>query len=326
VNDSAGAALPQETLLAIIAVQQEIVEADLAFSRVMDVVVRRAARLTAADAAVVELHEGDDMVYSAASGTATQYLGLRLRADTSLSGLCVQRDEALRCDDSEDDPRVDRDACRRVGARSMLVTPLRFRGAAIGVLKVYSASAHAFDDRADEVLRLLVGIIAASMHRAREYEGLTLRALHDTLTGLANRHQLESVLDANIAAKRPFAVVYLDLNGFKKINDERGHAAGDRLLQCVAERLLSSIRDRDLAARIGGDEFIVILDGIATRTTAEETVHRLQQRIAEPIDENGASLSVTASAGWALFPEDGADPDTVLAAADAAMYARKQRA
>ena len=311
------AALPHETLLAIIAVQQEIVEADLAFNRVLDVVVHSAGRLTGADAAVVELHEDEEMVYRAGWGRAEQHVGLRLKTANSLSGLCVAKNETLRCDDSENDGRVDREACRRVGARSMVVTPLRYRGAPLGVLKVYATHAAAFDESSEGILRLLVGIVAASMHRAREHEGLKLRALHDPLTGLANRSRLEAAIDAGVAAGRPFGIVFLDLDGFKRINDERGHAAGDQLLRLVGSKLVAAIRDHDLAARHGGDEFVVLLDGVRSRTAATETVQRLQSRL--------RSDGISASAGIALFPEDGRSVEALLGHADAAMYAQKQR-
>lgn len=322
--DDVRAALPQETLLAIIAVQQEIAEADLSLDGVMDVVVRCAARLTNADAAVVELHEGDDMVYRAGSGSASAHVGLRLGVHSSLSGLCVRLDQTLRCDDSESDPRVDRDACRRVGARSMLVAPLRHRGMAIGALKVYAGRAAAFDDTSAAVLQLLVGLISASMHRAREHEGLAARALHDALTGLPNRDRLERLLAINIDAGRPFAVIFLDLDGFKEINDERGHETGDRVLRCVAERLASSIRDRDLAARLGGDEFVVLLDGVRSPNDAADAVQRLHSRLEEPIVDGDVRLQIRASAGVALFPDHGASARELLAHADARMYAHKR--
>jgi len=304
-------------LLAIIAVQQEIVEADLAFDRVLEVVVQSAGRLTSADAAAVELHEDDEMVYRAGWGKASDHVGLRLKASTSLSGLCVMRDETLRCDDCETDPRVDREACRRVGARSMVVTPLRYRGTPLGVLKVYSSQRAAFDESSEGILRLLIGIVAASLHRAREHEGLTLRALHDPLTGLANRSRLEGAIEDAIHAGRPFGVVFLDLDSFKRINDERGHAAGDFILRVVGSTLTSSIRERDLAARLGGDEFVVLLDSVRSREAATETMHRFQSRL--------RAEQIYASAGIAMYPEDGASVAALLAHADAAMYADKQR-
>lgn len=315
------AELPQAMLLAIIEVQQEIVEADLSLARVMDVVVRNAGRLTNADAAVVEVSEGNEMVYRAAWGAAAGHVGLRLWASSSLSGLCVELDETLRSDDTETDPRVDREACRLVGARSMVVTPLRHRSVPIGALKVYASRPAAFDEASAVTLRLLVGIIAATMHRAREHELLSLRALHDPLTGLPNRHQFESVLASKVSAQRPFGLVYLDLNGFKRINDERGHAAGDAVLQAVARRLTAVIREHDLVARIGGDEFVVLLDGLHSYTTAAEATLRLRHRLEEHLaDEECAS----ASAGIALYPDDGDDVHTLLARADACMYAEKR--
>jgi diguanylate cyclase (GGDEF)-like protein len=309
------AALPHETLLAIITVQQEIVEADLAFDRVLDVVVRSAGRLTDSAAAVVEVHDGDDMIYRAGWGEARQHVGMKLNASQSISGLCVAKNMTLRCDDAENDGRVDRDACRRVGARSMIVTPLRYRGTPLGVLKVYSSRPHAFDESSEGVLRLLAGIIAASMHRAREHEGLTMRALHDQLTGLSNRSRLEGALEDAITAGRPFGIVFLDLDGFKRINDEQGHAAGDRVLRTVGSVLASSVRDRDLAARLGGDEFVVLLDGVRTREGAHEAVQRLQSRL--------HAQQISASAGSAMYPEDGTTMAELLARADAAMYADK---
>jgi diguanylate cyclase (GGDEF)-like protein len=311
------AALPHQTLLAIIAVQQEIVEADLAFDRVLEVVVHSAGRLTSADASVVELHEGDEMVYRAGWGKAHEHIGLRLKASSSLSGLCVALDETLRCDDCETDPRVDREKCGRVGARSMVVTPLRYRGTPLGVLKVYSSRRAAFDESSEGILRLLVGIVAASMHRAREHEGLKLRALHDPLTGLANRSRMEGAIEAGIAASRTFGVVFIDLNGLKRINDEQGHAAGDRMLRLVASTIASSIRDHDLAARLGGDEFVVLLEGVRSRDAAVEAVHRLQISLKRN--------EISASAGIAMYPEDGTSVAALLARADAAMYAEKQR-
>jgi diguanylate cyclase len=310
--------------MAVISVQQEIVQADLALEHVMNVVAGAAARLTNADAAVVELQEGEEMVYRAGSGRATDHIGLRLHAANSLSGLCVRLNETLRADDTEDDGRVDREACRRVGARSMLVTPLRHRDAALGVLKVYSSRAHAFDEASAEVLRMLVGIIAASMHRAREHEGLTRRALYDTLTGLANRELLEAKVAEKVRAGKPFALVFLDLNGFKKVNDECGHAAGDEVLQIVAQRILSSIRTFDIAARLGGDEFVVLLDGLDKRPIARSALQRILNHVNEPIAYAGETLSVSTSSGLALFPDDAPTADSLLRLADSRMYSEKR--
>jgi diguanylate cyclase (GGDEF)-like protein len=316
--------VPRETLLAIIAVQQEIVETHAALNDVMNVVARAAARLTAADAAVIELHEGNEMVYRAGAGAASGFVGLRLDSSNSLSGLCVALNQTLRADDCELDERVDKEACRRVGARSMLVTPLRFRGDPLGALKVYSSRVAAFDDVAAETLRLLVGLIAATMQRAREYEGLSQRALYDGLTGLANRDHLEAAIEAKIAGQKPFAVAFLDLNGFKRINDEEGHACGDRILKVVARRLSTSVRDCDIAARLGGDEFVVLLDGVDATHDAEAQLRRVLQHIAQPIADRGRTMRISATAGVAVYPNDAESPATLISVADSRMYAGKR--
>ncbi|MBV9492754.1 MAG: GGDEF domain-containing protein [Acidobacteria bacterium] len=317
-------ALPQETLLRIISVQQEIVEADLAVDQVMNVIVHAAARLTGADAAVIEIHEGDEMVYRAGAGTGGKYVGLRLKAATSISGLCVRLNQMLRCDDTEIDDRVDREACRRVGARSTIVMPLQYRGAALGVLKIYSGEPKAFDDRSAEILRLLVGIVSASMQRARDHEAVAHRALRDALTGLANRDQLGASMQERISAGTPFAVLFIDLDGFKQINDNSGHAAGDEVLRVVAGRITSSLRSRDIAARFGGDEFVILLDTVRSSVDADSAWCRIRDRIVVPIEVEAQVFIVGASGGIVMFPADGLAPEDLMRLADDRMYAEKQ--
>jgi len=320
VNDGL---LSQDVLLAIIAVQQEIVETDLSLDHVMNVVARAARRLTGSDAAVVELSEGDEMVYRAAAGVARQYVGLRLSA-ASLSGLCVRLNQPLRCDDCMIDDRVDRGACERVGARSLIVVPLLYRGSPLGVLKIYSSRPNAFDDRSAEVLRLLVGIISASMQRAREHEHLTRRAHHDELTGLVKREQLEIVMEEKIRHDAPFAFVFVDLNDFKRINDDHGHGRGDEILRAVGGRLSSSLRTGDVAARFGGDEFALLLDGSESAAAAQVPVHRLLQHISAPVCCDDGTLCISASAGVALFPKDGESVAELIRVADGRMYEAKR--
>src|SRR5262245_31151213 len=154
-----------DRLLAVISLQNEIAGARLDFEEIMRVVVRRAGELTGASAAIVELAEGDEMVYHAASGTAVSSIGLRLRKAASLSGRCVELAVPLCCDDVAVDPRVDQEACRRVGVKSMICVPLLHEGVALGVLKVASSSTFAFAPTDVATLKLLANIIAVSMHQ-----------------------------------------------------------------------------------------------------------------------------------------------------------------
>lgn len=144
-----------ERLERIIGAQAQIVQADLGLDAFMQLVVDTLQELTEAKGAVVELVEGDYMVYRAASGAISKHVGMRLRRVNSLSGLCVASAEILRCDDAETDPRVDAAACRTVGVRSMVCTPLFEEGVPVGVLKVMSEQAHGFDDDDVQTLSLM---------------------------------------------------------------------------------------------------------------------------------------------------------------------------
>ncbi|MFP6735977.1 MAG: diguanylate cyclase [Rhodospirillales bacterium] len=154
-------------------------------------------------------------------------------------------------------------------------------------------------------------------------------ANHDSLTGLPNRGHLLEVLKMEIdaAAENPrmMAVMYVDLDGFKAVNDGRGHNAGDMLLKIVAQRLKGCIRKSDLAARIGGDEFVVVLRNVKTLAIVATRARDIVAMMGEPFDVDGdRSAEIGASVGVALFPDDGATPDSLLKAADGAMYGVKQ--
>ena len=176
-------ALPNdaERLSAIIATQQEIATAGLDLGTVLTLIAERTQAITGATGAAVELAEGDELVYRAASGTAAHSLGLRLKMDASLSGRCVRTGQALRCDDAEADERVDRQTCRVVGLRSMIAVPLLYDRRAVGVLKVLSPQPGAFGDRDVQTLQLMAGLIAAALSHAAAYEAK--QALVEERTG-----------------------------------------------------------------------------------------------------------------------------------------------
>jgi diguanylate cyclase (GGDEF)-like protein/PAS domain S-box-containing protein len=153
-------------------------------------------------------------------------------------------------------------------------------------------------------------------------------AHHDDLTGLPNRLLLTDRLSHAIAQshrnEQMLAVIYLDLDGFKPINDNHGHELGDRVLVEIARRLTESLRTSDTVARIGGDEFVVLLAGISDIGECEFTAHRMLEMIARPIMLEDHTLNVTASIGICLYPNDAQDdPDTLLRYADQAMYLAK---
>ncbi len=152
-------------------------------------------------------------------------------------------------------------------------------------------------------------------------------AHHDPLTGLPNRLLLSARLAHAIERARRertlLAVLFLDLDHFKRINDRLGHPTGDALLQAVARRLRAALREEDTIARLGGDEFIVLLEGLHEAAAAGRMAEKILRRIAEPFDIVDHGLRVTVSIGVSLFPRDGGDPETLLRNADAAMYRAK---
>jgi diguanylate cyclase (GGDEF)-like protein/PAS domain S-box-containing protein len=152
-------------------------------------------------------------------------------------------------------------------------------------------------------------------------------AQHDVLTGLPNRLLLSDRLDQAIAAAQrrgsSLAVLFLDVDWFKRINDRLGHSVGDRVLQSVADRLVASVRRSDTVSRYGGDEFVVLLTEVACAEDASFSADNLLAAIAAPLRFEGLDLYVTASVGIGVYPADGKDAETILRKADLALLRAK---
>ena len=159
-----------ERFSAIIATQYDIATAGHNFVQVMTLIAERTQELTRAKGAAIELIERDELVYRVGTGMASRHVGLRLAIASSLSGQCMRLNETLLCDDTESDPRVNREACHKIGLRSMVVVPLYHNGGAVGVLKVLSTRRRAFSERDARALQLMAGLIGAAMSNAAEFE------------------------------------------------------------------------------------------------------------------------------------------------------------
>ena len=163
-------------------------------------------------------------------------------------------------------------------------------------------------------------------HR-RDQRRLVYWATHDRLTGLANRWLLEEkVRDAVARARRrgcSGALLFIDLDGFKGVNDCFGHDAGDVVLRATAARLRAALRECDIVARFGGDEFVVLLDSPQQEHTARAVARKLRQRISEPVQLPHGAIRVSCSIGVALFPDQGEDLEALLRYADRLMYRSK---
>jgi diguanylate cyclase (GGDEF)-like protein len=179
------------------------------------------------------------------------------------------------------------------------------------------------------IVLLVIPMYFASLARQLHDALARMRAMatHDTLTSLPNRHSFYEQLQQAIKfAERnsiSFAVIFIDLDGFKPINDSLGHAAGDEVLKSVARRLKQTVRQGDVVARIGGDEFVIMLSGI-DMTSLLSVVRKIIDTIAAPYTVIGKSVTLTSSAGIATYPDSGRTVDELVAHADAAMYRSKR--
>ncbi|MGN6706558.1 MAG: diguanylate cyclase domain-containing protein [Rhodanobacter sp.] len=174
-----------------------------------------------------------------------------------------------------------------------------------------------------------IGVAHEVTELRRNERELEHRASHDLLTGLPNRHRLHVELKHAIARAAEtgegLALLYLDLDGFKAVNDRAGHAAGDRVLREVSQRLQQGLRQGDLVARVGGDEFVALLPGCRDSRAARTIADDLRARLGLPCTLPDGPFRPDASIGIACYPRDGSDAEALLAHADRTMYIAKRR-
>jgi diguanylate cyclase (GGDEF)-like protein len=200
-------------------------------------------------------------------------------------------------------------------------------GGAIGVMTIYSRLRALPQQRDLELLDMVCSMAALVFEHQRLHQQLLLYAYHDVLTGLPNRRLGEERLEIAIAqAKREgtqVAVLWIDLDDFKHVNDTHGHPLGDQVLQETAARLSKRLRSSDTVARMGGDEFMVILSGVQDHTSAEQTAAELHLIVTEPLEFEQVDLNIAISIGISIFPEDGETAEQLKQNADMAMYEAK---
>jgi diguanylate cyclase (GGDEF)-like protein len=237
---------------------------------------------------------------------------------------------------SADDPAADPSELRylaSIGQRALAMLPLVSKGRAIGVLELSASDPDHFAPRRLRVAERLAAEAALALENALLHAELRELAYHDPLTGLANRTLLRQRAEAAIARARStdegvVALLYLDLDDLKVVNDTLGHGGGDDLLVAAGERIRASIRPTDLAARLGGDEFAVLLEGLLSEHLAVDIGERIVAALAEPFSIEGVTVTSGASLGVAFAGFSAADPgrtsEELLDRADAAMYRAKR--
>jgi diguanylate cyclase (GGDEF)-like protein len=240
--------------------------------------------------------------------------------------------EPLFVDDRTGDPRL-REILGAEGFVATILVPLATPDSFLGLLSVSVFEEPGRLRPGPDLLDRLSGVAAqatTALQNGRLVDEMTHQAMHDQLTGLANRLRFTGQLRDAISRAReqihPVTLLYMDLDGFKPVNDEFGHDVGDQLLVAVAKRLASCTRAEDTVARLGGDEFAVLIDSNTAPTDAEDVSDRLAAAVTQPFVIDGHQLHLGISIGRAVFPIDADDADGLLRCADAAMFSVKRNA
>ena len=222
-----------------------------------------------------------------------------------------------------------RDAmAREAGLTTGLVVPI-VAPEATTALELFSAKPSIVEVETLESLRVIVLQIAQYRQRKLAERSLRFMASHDELTGLLNRASLQLELARAIRRsnrhQKQFAVMFVDLDRFKQINDTLGHGVGDEMIKICGQRLAALLRDTDVVARFGGDEFVLLMENLDSANDAAVVAERVLQRCAEPFVIGGRELHVSASVGVSIYPENGGDAEILLKNADTAMYRAKEK-
>lgn len=317
-------------LLSVIKTQTAIAKLGLDLNAVMVMIAEQSQTIIAADGAIVELVEGDEMVVHAVSGGAANLLGYRIKTENSLSGLCIEKKEILYSPDTELDMRVDRNACQYVGIRALAVVPLIHCDEPLGVLKIYAKNTEAFETGDLQLLELMSELVAATMYHATRFgtQELYRLATQDLLTEISNRSQFLDHFRKSLTIaqnnQKYFALLIIDMDELKPINDRYGHRVGDAALKEFAKRLKMVIRSEDHIARIGGDEFAIILTQLADPQLTVNVMERIDDICKQPFLFEDKKLSICASTGIAIYPIDATTVEQLQEYADQQMYQSKR--
>jgi len=315
----------------LIETQRLLNAGSLESDRVMGVVIERAQAATHASGGAVGVVEGSVLTYKAISGMSDVALDAEEDAENSLSGQSLRMGMPLICRDTETDSRVDREACRQVGARSLVVAPIVHGGQGVGVLKVLADEPDHFSDTDADVLELLAGFIATSLSAGSRLESEAQRALQDPLTGLPNRMILmdrlqQAVYDAR-RYRRPFGLFVIEPIGFDSVNSALGRDATEAIMRAIATGLEAVVRSGDTLARVEDDQFVILCIN-AERSVVE---WRIRQRVDDVLSSvtneiglSGVQLSASIGAVWSSGSD--ASAEALLTSASTAAYrAKRQR-
>lgn len=271
---------------------------------------------------------GDAFQIRNVAGQAVVVVGDLLPLQTSLVQRCLAGGDVVVFDDVEREFARQPDGPRYPDWHGYLAAPLIIAGRVFGAIGVVGRKVRGFEANDRDFVRLVATLVAAALERQIQRERLDRLAFFDTLTGLANRAKIMRDIESAISYARrhgsSFALHSIDLDGFKAVNDRAGHATGDLALREVAERLTTTGRGYDVAARYGGDEFLFLQSDLDAPEDARALGGRIVAQLAEPYRLGEVTFDLGASLGIAIYPNDGDDAQTLLRNADLALYRAKE--
>ncbi len=309
-------------------------ETDL--GRLLELIVRESNHLVQADRTVMYLVDNERYEVYAKVGPGLEGEEIRLPLGRGVAGAVAFNGGLINISDAQDDPRHCGDQFGYI-TRSMLTVALKTNdGTIIGVVQCLNKKSGVFEACDEEILTALCGLGGMAIERAtntleqkRLSDQLVYQAHHDALTGLPNRLMLEESLAKALAEashkQHQVAVLFIDLDRFKMINDSLGHTVGDALLQQVAHRLQGGLRYTDMVARQGGDEFVIVLNVVKNLHSVTRIAETMLEVLREPFIVCGQELYISASIGISLYPAHGGTVSEILRHADNAMYRVKDQ-
>jgi diguanylate cyclase (GGDEF)-like protein/putative nucleotidyltransferase with HDIG domain len=302
----------------------------LSLNETLSVLAMRLKRIVPHDAIAIYIQRSRKLIPEYVSGDDFRlFSSLEIPVGQGLSGWVAENRKPIVNGNPSVEPGYLNDATRFSTLRSALAVPLEGLNGIVGVLTLYHAAKDAFNNDHLRVLLALSSKVSLSIENALKYRQAESSATTDYLTGLPNARSLFLHLDAELSRSKRnntlVAVLVCDLDGFKQVNDRHGHLEGNKVLQSVAQGLSEGCREYDYVARMGGDEFVLILPGLEEASVQAKALalrEMAETRGSQVCGENIVSLSV----GEAFYPRDGLDAEQLLAEADRRMYKAKQEA
>jgi diguanylate cyclase (GGDEF)-like protein/putative nucleotidyltransferase with HDIG domain len=336
---SAAAPEPMENFLASIAAARQEVQNlfelaqdlgnSLSLNETLSLLAMRLKRMIPYDSLAIYVLHDDRLRAEYVNGENFRlFSSLEIPIGQGLSGWVAEKRKPIINGNPSVEPGYLDDETKFTTMRSALAVPLIGLNGTVSVLTLYHSERDAFTNDHLRILLAIVPKLALSIENALRFQQAESSASTDYMTGLPNARSLFLHLDGELARCRrlnsPLVVLVCDMNGFKKVNDKYGHLEGNRLLHSVAKKLKESCREYDYVARMGGDEFVLVLPGLQP-DQLEQKVDRLKAITAEAGLEIFPEEKIGLSIGHAMFPEDGVDADRLLSEADRRMYIAKQK-